>query len=63
MATLFDRKVNTGTIRILGDVLTRFMQERNLTKIEQVLPFERELIPLVRWRTDFLADNSLAQPQ
>jgi hypothetical protein len=62
MATLFDRKVNTGNIRILGDVVTRFMQERGLTSIEQVLPFERELIPKLRWRTDFLADSSLGQP-
>jgi hypothetical protein len=62
MATLFDRKVNTGNIRILGDVVTRLMQERRLTDIKQVLPYERMLIPQLRWRTDFLADPTLQQP-
>lgn len=63
MATLFDRKVNTGTIRLMGEVLTRFAKERNLTQVEQFAPFERELIPLLKWRTDFLADPKLAQPK
>jgi hypothetical protein len=62
MATLFDRKVNTGNIRILGDVISNLMQERGLTSISQVLPFERALIPKLRWRTNFLADSSLGQP-
>jgi hypothetical protein len=62
MATLFDRKVNTGNIRMLGGVVSRLMKERNLTQIEQLRPFEREMIPQLRWRTDFLADKSLGQP-
>lgn len=62
MATLFDRKVNTGTISLLGTVVTRFMSERGFTRWEQVLPYERELIPLLRWRTDFLADATLSSP-
>jgi hypothetical protein len=62
MATLFDRKVNTGNIRILGEVASRVMKEHNLTQVEQLRPFEREMIPLLRWRTDFLQDKSLTQP-
>lgn len=63
MATLFDRKVNTGNIRILGDAVSTLMRDRGLTDVNQVLPFERELIPKLRWRTDFLKDPTLAQPQ
>ena len=63
MATLFDRKVNTGNIRMVGEAVSKLMKERNLTQIEQLRPFERELIPLLRWRTDFLTEKSLAQPQ
>ncbi|MBC8102413.1 MAG: hypothetical protein H7Z41_07475 [Cytophagales bacterium] len=63
MATLFDRKVNTGNIRLLGEVVIRFMRERGLSQPVQVLPYERALIPLLKWRTNFLADPSLAQPQ
>lgn len=62
MATLFDRKVNTGNIALLGSVVTNFLSERKFTRWEQVLPYERELIPRLRWRTDFLADPSLAAP-
>jgi hypothetical protein len=63
MATLFDRKVNTGNIRILGDAVTQLMKERGFTDVKQVLPFERLLIPRLKWRTDFLADPALAQPK
>jgi hypothetical protein len=63
MATLFDRKVNTGKIDLLGTVVSNFLSERRLTRWEQVLPYERELIPRLRWRTDFLFDPSLAAPQ
>ena len=63
MATLFDRKVNTGNIRILGDVVTRFMDEHKLTDVRQVVPYERTLIPMLQWRTDFLTNPDLAQPK
>ncbi|MES2462929.1 MAG: hypothetical protein V4671_20280, partial [Armatimonadota bacterium] len=36
MATLFDRKVNTGNIRILGGAVTKLIQDRGLTDIKQV---------------------------
>ena len=63
MATLFDRKVNTGNIQILGEAVTKLMAEHRLTDVAQVLPYERELIPALRWRTDFLKNPALAQPK
>lgn len=63
LATLFDRKVNTGNIRVLGQVLQKTMLEHELTKFEDIGPFEREIIDGVRWRRDFLKDKTLTQPQ
>ncbi len=63
LATLFDRKVNTGNIRALNAALQKLMLEKGLTSLEQTLPFERETIAAVRWRSDFLKDKTLTQPQ
>lgn len=62
MATLFDRSVNTGNIRLLNSVLPKFMQEKKLTSLEQLLPYESEIIKRMKWRHDFLQDTSLSQP-
>lgn len=62
MATLFDRSVNTGNIRLLNTVLPRLMEEKKLTSLDQLLPFEQEIIKRMKWRHDFLQDASLTQP-
>ncbi|MCA1596330.1 MAG: hypothetical protein LC772_07895, partial [Chloroflexi bacterium] len=62
MATLFDRKVNTGTTALINDVLTRVIAERHLTALAQAAPFEREIVADLKYRTDFLQDPSLSQP-
>ncbi len=63
LATLFDRKVNTGNIRVLSQVLQNTMLKNGLTKLEEIAPFEREIVAAVRWRSDFLKDATLTQPQ
>lgn len=63
LATLFDRKVNLGNIRILNDVLQQVMLKHGLTRLEETLPYEREIIAAVQWRKDFLKDKTLSQPQ
>ncbi|MDF2440404.1 MAG: hypothetical protein JWN98_1388 [Abditibacteriota bacterium] len=63
MATLLDRSVNTGNIRLLGEELGKLMTERNLATLQQVAPYERELIKRLKWRHDFLQDTSLSQPR
>lgn len=62
LATLFDRKVNVGNVRILNGLLAQLMLKHNLTRFEDVAPFERELILALKWRRDFLKDATLTQP-
>ncbi len=63
MATLFDRSVNTGNIRLLNNVLPKLMAEKKLTAFEQLPPYESEIIKRMKWRHDFLQDSSLSHPQ
>jgi hypothetical protein len=62
MATLFDRKVNTGNIRVFGSTLSAWMTERGFTTLEQARAHERELVKRLKWRADFLSDTTLSQP-
>ncbi|PQV63317.1 hypothetical protein B1R32_11344 [Abditibacterium utsteinense] len=62
MATLFDRKVNVGNVRLINSVLQKIMVKRGLSQLEEVAPFERELISALKWRRDFLKDATLSQP-
>jgi hypothetical protein len=63
MATLFDRKVNRGTISPFSDVLAKVMAERNLTRVADAAAYEREIVTALKYRADFLADPSLEQPR
>jgi hypothetical protein len=63
LATLFDRSVNIGNIRVLNVEVQKVMQENKLETLAQVAPFEREIIRRLKWRGDFLADKTLSQPQ
>lgn len=63
LATLFDRSVNIGNIRLLNDVLQKVMLENKLENLAQVAPFEREIVRRLKWRGDFLKDKTLSQPQ
>jgi hypothetical protein len=63
MATLFDRNVNTGNIRLINSVLPKLMAEKQLTTLEQLQPYEAEIIKRMKWRHDFLRDSSLTRPQ
>ena len=63
LTTLFDRKVNRGTISPFADVLTKVMIARNLTTVADAALYEREIIAACKYRTDFLADPTLSQPK
>ena len=63
LTTLFDRKVNRGTIAPFADVVARVMTAHNLTKLEDATQYEREIIQACKYRTDFLADATLSQPK
>jgi hypothetical protein len=62
LATLMDRKVNIGNIRLLNDVLAQTMKKYGLTRLEDLSRYEREIIRPLKWRRDFLKDDTLTQP-
>lgn len=63
LATLFDRKVNRGSIEPLPAVLAKVMAAHKLTRLEDACRFEREIVRSIKYRTDFLQDSSLGQPK
>ena len=63
ITTLFDRKVNRGSIAPFADVLARVMMAHNLTNPADATMYEREIIQACKYRTDFLADPTLSQPK
>lgn len=63
MATLMDRKVNRGNIRMINDVATQLITKYKLTSLQDLTQHERELTQMMKFRADFLADASLTQPK
>ena len=63
MATLFDRSVNIGNIRLFNAELQNLVTQKQLTSLQDAAKYERELIGKVKWREDFLQDNTLSQPR
>ena len=62
LATLFDRKVNTGKVEALGEVASRVAAAQGCTCVEDLAKYEKTLVGLVRYRKDYLDDPSLSQP-
>ena len=62
LATLFDRKVNTGHVDALGDAASRVAAAQGVTTVEDLAKYEKTLVALVRYRKDYLADPNLSQP-
>jgi hypothetical protein len=63
MATLMDRKVNTGTLDPLSFVLITLAQEKGIFSVNEFAQIEREIIVRMKFRRDFLSDKSLTQPK
>ncbi len=62
LATLFDRKVNRGSISPFADELKKAMVKRGIKDLAGAAACEREVIAACKYRHDFLADKSLTQP-
>ncbi len=62
LATLFDRKVNTGKVDVLGDVASRVAASQGCTCAADLAKYEKALVAMVRYRKDYLADPNLSQP-
>ena len=63
MATLMDRKVNRGNIRLINEVAAKLMQEKQLKTPQELAAHERDLVAAMKYRHDFLADPTLGQPK
>ncbi len=62
LATLMDRKVNTGKIDGLEDAVSRICSRISPKKVSDLHPYEREIVTALKYRRDYLIDNSLSQP-
>lgn len=63
MATLFDRKVNRGSISPLADVVADVMNKYGLKNLAEASVYEREIIGQLKYRVDFLKDETLTRPR
>ncbi len=63
LATLMDRKVNTGSLGNLEAAIAGIMASYKLTQLDQVAEMEQELIQAMRYRKSYLGDPSLSQPK
>lgn len=63
LATLYDRKVNRGTLDPLPAVVGKLMREKGLTTLAEAGQYEREIITAMKYRKDFLADRTLSRPK
>lgn len=63
MATLMDRKVNTGKLDPLADVLAKLVADRGLSSLHDAGAHELELVRKMRYRTDYTLDKTLGQPK
>lgn len=62
LATLMDRKVNTGTVEPLTSMIVLIASENNLRSVDELQKFERDLVIAMKYRKDYLEDKSLSQP-
>lgn len=62
LATLMDRKVNTGTLDPLPFVLSLISAETGATTAADLQKYERDIVLALRYRRDYLADSTLTQP-
>jgi hypothetical protein len=63
LATLMDRKVNTGKLGNLNQLVSQKMAANRYDSVSDCRPFEFELIRSLKFRYDFLADLTLSQPR
>lgn len=63
MATLMDRKVNTGRLAGLNEAVQAVMQRNGLDSIQKAAAFEYDLIRRMQYRKDYLKDIVLLKPR
>jgi len=62
MATIMDRKVNTGKITVLGSAAQQVASANGVKTLEELASYERDIMSLVKFRKDYSTDDTLSQP-
>ncbi len=62
LAVLMDRKVNTGKLEGLEDVLAYCAEACGAKSLKDLAPYERDIAAFMKFRAEYLADPSLSQP-
>jgi hypothetical protein len=62
VATLMDRKVNTGRLEPLQSTLEQFAAANQITSFGDLAKYEYDLVGAMQYRRDYLLDNGLGQP-
>ncbi|HVT10973.1 MAG TPA: hypothetical protein VHE55_01795 [Fimbriimonadaceae bacterium] len=62
MATLMDRKVNTGHLDLLKPVLEQFAEANGVSSVADLSKYEYDIVAAMQYRRDYLRDESLSQP-
>ncbi len=63
MATLTDRKVNTGNLRPLAERMQAVVDQAGLRTVAELAQYEQELVRAMTYRKDYLLVASLRQPR
>ncbi len=62
LAVLMDRKVNTGKLDPLASILTQLAAEVKPQSLADLAAYERDIVTALKYRKDYLTDNTLSQP-
>lgn len=62
IATLMDRKVNTGRLDPLQSMLEQFASANQITSFAELGKYEYDIVSAMKYRHDYLLDNNLSQP-
>jgi len=63
LATLMDRKVNTGKLDPLPNVLQKIALEKGVNSFPDFSRYERQIVQAMKYRKDYLQDKTLSQPK
>jgi hypothetical protein len=62
LATIMDRKVNTGNVGPLTSVMQRIADDVGASSAQDLMSSEDQIVAAVKFRRDFLSDPTLSQP-
>jgi hypothetical protein len=63
IATLFDRKVNTGNLKDLTPLVSQLATDHRCTSLSDLAAYEKDIVKAMKYRADFTKDSTLSQPQ